>query len=165
MDVLAWHTAVVRSATSYPGEAGLELALQLDCPVCHHRATPAFAYRLSPHAVIDGRARNGTPGDESWFKFSVDSRLGLERHCERCGTASIIPTAQRQALIELTDETLDTELLREAVEEMALVIEHVPETDHYRAHDVYRGGRLERITLIAWQQFGLDHSTVGTHRD
>lgn len=158
MDILKWRVEIARAPRDIMGGPGLQLALQLRCRVCDQCEVHTHAQPLSPQVVRNGYLTGMK--DKSWFRSGISIGFRRESHCNACGTASIIPPAQWSALIELVDEIFDVESLRQAVESMAFSTERIPETDEYRAYDVYRGGLVESVTLVDWQQFALD-----SHRD
>jgi len=149
MDVRSWYLIVKKSSDNYDSQPGLALCVSVECRVCGNVGSLSYARTLTPRTVKDGYPFNGPGSDRSWFKFSVNDRIGTARHCQECGTASIVPPRQREHLITVADEALDIELLRQAVVAMGFTTERLPENQDHYAYDVYRAGIRDSFTLTA----------------
>ncbi|GEM_PF-3167660 len=157
MYVRQWRIALHGNSSNYDDQPGLALILQLGCRVCETVCEDFYARRITPRTVRDGKPVGPDDfrikGDQAtnWFNFSVKYRLALQRHCDQCGTASIIPPLQQDTLIAASNAAMSPKWLRKAVADFSFETRTIPATSSDWPQEVYVG--KDGITAMDWVSF------------
>ncbi len=117
MDVLSYAVAVGTPKADQFSVLGLALETQLRCRVCQEVVGAQSASELRPDHLVEC-TRGVQRGYRALLKFLVEERTALQRACDNCGSLSIVPRRQVERLTKETENAVNLEWLRQAVEEL-----------------------------------------------
>lgn len=156
MYVLQWRIALQGNSSYSVNQPGLALILKLECPACSSVCEASYDRPITPQIVREGHTGHpdgglSVPDSSDWFNFAVESRLALQRSCDQCGIASVMPPRQKKALIVASNAAMSSQWLRKAVADFNFESKTTPATSTNWPSVVYvaKAG----ITAMDWVSF------------